>query len=38
MKLFWEFADFHMWECCKNNQIKNKYSSLKSGGALTDVI
>jgi len=21
MKLFWEFVDFQMWECCKNNQI-----------------
>ena len=24
MKLFWEFDDFQVWECCKNNQIKKK--------------
>jgi len=24
MKLFWKFADFQVWECCKNNQIKKK--------------
>jgi len=21
MKLFWEFADFQVWKCCKNSQI-----------------
>jgi len=24
MKLFWECADFQVWECCKNSQIKKK--------------
>ena len=39
MKLFWEFVDFQVWKCCKNNQIlKKKQSSLTFGGALTDVI
>jgi len=38
MKLFWKFADFQVWECCKNNQIKKKQSRLTSDGALTDVI
>jgi len=28
MKLFWEFADFQVWECCKNNQIKKKIEQI----------